>query len=489
MTVLNILTPERRARYDVRSGRHEQVRAYIRALVVADAVAALAGALAAYAWHPDGSDSANLQIFPLRLAVALMPPFWALALWLHRAYDRRRVSMDPELYRKVLGASGLLAAGAATGALLIDSMALFRLVIVSIPLAAALTPIARSLARAGLSRAGHSAERRRVLLVGHARSVEEFAAQVRPNRAPWLKIVGACLVGPTEPHEADNLAISVQGDLGSVVESATAMDCDAVVVLNCPELDGSALRDLSWRLHEQNIDLAIVPVLVGVAVERILVDTVDGLPMMHIRAPILSGPVRMVKEGFERAVAALALALLSPVLLVLAALVRLTSPGPALFRQVRVGLNGTEFECLKFRTMVADAERLREQLEHLNEKNDGVLFKIRRDPRITRVGRVLRKCSLDELPQLVNVLRGEMSLVGPRPPLPEEAARYSEQVRRRLAVKPGLTGLWQVSGRSMLSWDESVRLDLSYVENWSPQLDAKILLRTTSAVVRGTGAF
>jgi lipopolysaccharide/colanic/teichoic acid biosynthesis glycosyltransferase len=139
--------------------------------------------------------------------------------------------------------------------------------------------------------------------------------------------------------------------------------------------------------------------------------------------------------------------------------------------------------------MVADAEQMREQLEHLNEKSDGVLFKIRRDPRITSVGRVLRKCSLDELPQLVNVLRGEMSLVGPRPPLPQEAAQYTDEVRRRLAVKPGITGLWQVSGRSMLSWEESVRLDLSYVENWSPQLDAMILLRTTSAVVRGTGAF
>jgi len=188
-------------------------------------------------------------------------------------------------------------------------------------------------------------------------------------------------------------------------------------------------------------------------------------------------------------VAAVALLLLSPLLLGLAAMVRVTSPGPALFRQTRVGLNGREFTCLKFRTMVADAERLRGQLEHLNEKSDGVLFKIRKDPRITSVGRVLRKCSLDELPQLINVLSGDMALVGPRPPLPAEAAQYSDEVRRRLAVKPGLTGLWQVSGRSTLSWDESVRLDLSYVENWSPQLDAMILLRTTSAVVRGTGAF
>lgn len=489
MTVLNVLTPERRTRPDVRTGRDGRTKVYLRTLLLADSVAALVGALAAYALHPDGSDSANLQIFPMRLAVALMPPCWALALWLQRAYDRRRVGLDPELYRKVLSASGLLAAAVAAGALTIDSMALFRQVIVAIPLAAALTPIARAAARVSLSRAGLNVEQRRVLLVGHARSVAGFAAQVRPNRAPWLRVVGACLVGPTEPDEEENLPFSMKGDLGSVVETAAAMDCDAVVVLNCPEVDGPALRDLSWRLHEQGVDLAIVPMLVGVAAERILVDTVDGLPMMHIRAPILSGPARAVKDGLERTAAAVALGLLSPLMLALAVLVRATSAGPALFRQVRVGKDGGEFVCLKFRTMVADAERLREQLEHLNEKSDGVLFKIRRDPRITTVGRFLRKCSLDELPQLINVVKGEMSLVGPRPPLPEEAAKYTDEVRRRLAVKPGLTGLWQVSGRSMLSWDESVRLDLSYVENWSPQLDAKILLRTTSAVVRGTGAF
>ncbi len=489
MTVLNVLTSERRTSQDVRTGRYERTRVYLRTLLFADAVAALVGALVAYALHPDGSDSANLSILPLRLAVVLMPVFWALALWLQRAYDRRRVGMDAELCRKVLGASGLLAAGLAASALLVDSMSLFRQVIVAIPLAAALTPIARTAARAGLSRAGLNVEQRKVLLVGHARSVAGFAAQVRPNRAPWLRIVGACLVGPTEPEEEANLAISVQGDLSSVIETATAMECDAVVVLNCPEVDGPALRELSWRLHDQGIDLAMVPVLVGVAAERILVDNIDGLPLMHIRAPILAGPVRAVMEGIERAIAAVALLLLSPVMLALAVTVRVTSAGPAFFRQVRVGLNGAEFVCLKFRTMVADAERLREQLEHLNEKSDGVLFKIRRDPRITKVGRILRKCSLDELPQLINVLRGEMSLVGPRPPLPEEVAQYTEEVRHRLAVKPGITGLWQVSGRSMLSWDESVRLDLSYVENWSPQLDAKILLRTTSAVVRGTGAF
>jgi exopolysaccharide biosynthesis polyprenyl glycosylphosphotransferase len=446
------------------------------------------GAVLAYALHPDGSDSAQLNILSLRLAVVLMPAGWALALWLHRAYDRRRVGTDPELRRKVLGAAGLLAVSLAVSALLVDSMALFRQVIIAIPLAAGLTPLARAVARATLSRTGFVVEQRRALLVGPARSVAGFAAQVRPNRAPWLRVVGACLVGPTEPDQVEQLPMQIHGDLEAVADAAIAMACDVVVVLTCAELDGPALRELSWKLHAEGVDLAVVPMLVGVAAERILVDTVAGLPLLHIRAPILSGPVRVVKEFVERVAAALLLVLLAPVLLGLALLVRASSPGPALFRQIRVGLNGREFTCFKFRTMVADAERRRPQLEHLNE-HDGVLFKMRNDPRITRVGGVLRKLSLDELPQFINVLTGDMSLIGPRPPLPAEAAKYTDEVRRRLAVKPGLTGLWQVSGRSTLSWDESVRLDLSYVENWSPQLDAMILLRTTSAVVRGTGAF
>lgn len=490
MTVLNVLTPERRTRSDVRTRRYDRETFHLRTLLLADVVAALMGALMAYAWHPAGSDSDELQIFPSRLAVVLMPFGWVLALWLERAYDRRRTGMDAAIGRKVLGAAvGLLAAGVAASALLVDSMSLVRQVIMAIALAALLTPLSRTVARAWLARAGWGAQQQRVLLVGHASSISGFAEQVRPNRAPWLRIVGACLVGPTEPGEAESLELAVHGDLDSVADTAVTMGCDVVVVLASPELDGSALRELSWRLHEQDVDLAIVPVLVGVAPERITVDSVDGLPLLHIRAPILSGPLRAVKDGLERVAAALLLMLMSPIMLGVAVLVRSTSPGPVLFRQTRVGLNAAQFTCLKFRTMVVDAERMREQLEHLNEKSDGVLFKIRRDPRITSVGRVLRKCSLDELPQLINVLRGEMSLVGPRPPLPEEAAKYTDEVRRRLAVKPGLTGLWQVSGRSMLSWEESVRLDLSYVENWSPQLDAMILLRTTSAVVRGTGAF
>jgi len=208
-----------------------------------------------------------------------------------------------------------------------------------------------------------------------------------------------------------------------------------------------------------------------------------------VEEPRLTGPGRIVKGVLDRVLALLALLVFSPVLVLSVLAVRLTSPGPALFRQVRVGVGGKEFTLFKLRSMYVDAEERLEALRQHNVNDDGLLFKIPDDPRVTAVGRFLRRVSVDELPQLLNVLRGEMSLVGPRPPLPTEVQQYGHDVMRRLLVRPGLTGLWQVSGRSDLTWEESVRLDLRYVENWSLTLDVMILWRTLFAVVRGAGAY
>jgi lipopolysaccharide/colanic/teichoic acid biosynthesis glycosyltransferase len=211
--------------------------------------------------------------------------------------------------------------------------------------------------------------------------------------------------------------------------------------------------------------------------------------LFHIRAPRLSRGSRVPKELGERVMAALGLVVLAPIFLAVSLAILLSDGRPIYFRQVRVGLRGEHFVLFKFRTMSVNAAAAKTELTNLNVNADGLLFKVRRDPRVTKVGAVLRRYSLDELPQLLNVVRGDMALVGPRPPLPEEAAKYSEDVRRRLLVKPGLTGLWQVSGRSDLAWADAVRLDLGYVENWSLGLDAEILLRTGSAVVKGKGAY
>lgn len=273
-----------------------------------------------------------------------------------------------------------------------------------------------------------------------------------------------------------------------VAEVVEAFGADTVAVLACPEMSGVRLRELAWELEKTDTDLCVAPALLDVAGPRTTIRPVAGLPLLHMDHPEFTGARQVIKTAFDRVFAATALVLLSPLFVILCVIIRCSDGGPALFRQVRVGKDGRPFILFKFRTMVPDAEVQKAKLAQLNE-TDAVLFKIRNDPRITPVGSWLRRWSLDELPQLINVLRGDMSLVGPRPALPEEAALYRDHVRRRLVVRPGLTGLWQVNGRADLSWEESVRLDLRYVENWSFVLDVQILWKTLAAVRRGAGAY
>jgi exopolysaccharide biosynthesis polyprenyl glycosylphosphotransferase len=325
-------------------------------------------------------------------------------------------------------------------------------------------------------------------VVGHGPGVLDLVRQVKREPYHGLEVIAACLPAADSCPELEELEVPVAGTFDDVSGAVQAVGADTVAVLTCREMDGPALRRLSWQLERQRTDLIVAPALMEVAGPRIAIRPVSGLPLLHVEQPELSGGRRLAKGLVDRAVALAALLLFAPLLLGVGLLVRLTSPGPALFRQTRVGKHGAEFTMLKFRTMVQDAEAKRSDVLHLNEL-DGVLFKMRDDPRVTRLGGWLRKFSLDELPQLINVITGKMSLVGPRPPLPEEVALYGDDVRRRLLVKPGLTGLWQISGRSDLSWDESVRLDLRYVENWSLALDALIVWKTLFVVARGNGAY
>jgi lipopolysaccharide/colanic/teichoic acid biosynthesis glycosyltransferase len=270
--------------------------------------------------------------------------------------------------------------------------------------------------------------------------------------------VGSCLPAQQFGTYSAGTYPLAYGRLEDAPNAVMAARADAVIVLSCPELSGTELRRLAWQLERDNVDLIVASSLQDVAGDRVTVRPVDGLPMLHIEHPKLAGPKRAVKTVVDSMAAAFMLTLLLPLFATVALVIKLTSPGPVFFRQVRVGKNG-------------------------------VPFKMRNDPRVTPIGRFIRRFSIDELPQLVNILLGDMSLVGPRPPLPDEVARYPRDMRRRLVVKPGLTGLWQVSGRSDLSWEDTIRLDLWYVENWSLSLDVTILLRTASAVWRGSGAY
>jgi len=283
--------------------------------------------------------------------------------------------------------------------------------------------------------------------------------------------------------------VPVVGTLTLVTDAIRRLRADAVAVTASPAVSAQTLRRLAWELEGSGVDLLVSPVLTDVAGPRISIRPVAGLPLLHINEPEFTGGRRLLKGVLDRTLAGVGLLLLLPVLLLIGLLVRADSPGPAIFRQHRVGQGGRGFTCYKFRSMRVTAEADRALLLDLNERSEGLLFKIRDDPRITRVGRWLRKYSMDELPQLWNVFKGDMSAVGPRPPLRSEAEKYGFDVRRRLLVKPGLTGLWQISGRADLPWDEAVRLDLFYVENWSPALDLLVLWKTAFAVLRGHGAY
>jgi exopolysaccharide biosynthesis polyprenyl glycosylphosphotransferase len=456
---------------------------YVRSLIGADLLAGLAAGGVAFSAR-FGNDVTQYNRQYLLFSCAL-PLILLTALTFSRAYERRFLFVGTDEYQRVLRAGLATTAMMAIVSYALDVRLARGYVALALPLATAVSVGARFAIRKRLhQRRSRGQCLRRVIVVGHELAVVGLAMQLNRERYHGLEVVGCCL----PPHHDGNVGMPVYGTFDDVAVAVEAARADTVIVLSCPELDGHLLRRLGWRLEREDIDLIVANALIDVAGARTTVRPVDGLPMLHVEHARLSGAARVFKSIFDRCAAAVGLILAAPVLLVIAALIKCDSSGPVMFRQTRVGRGGVAFQIVKFRTMHTDAERRLETLRHLNE-NDGVLFKMKDDPRITRVGRWLRRLSLDELPQLINVVRGDMSLVGPRPPLPEEVAAYPSDMRRRLAVRPGITGLWQVSGRSDLSWAEAVRLDLRYVENWSFSLDCVILLRTLSAVCRSSGAY
>ncbi|MGW6719830.1 exopolysaccharide biosynthesis polyprenyl glycosylphosphotransferase [Streptomyces sp. NPDC054995] len=347
---------------------------------------------------------------------------------------------------------------------------------------------------AGLRSARQGSRVRRVLLVGEAAGVGRAAELLNSRTDHDYALVAAIPVGAGR-LELDGVQMPgrlascpADDDVSTVLGGVYAHAADLVLVAPGPQLTGDRLRRLGWGLHDGGVALSVLSELSGVAATRVRPVTAAGLTLLHIAPPLRGGPQAVVKNVLDRAGALFGLLALAPLLLAVALSVRLSSRGPVFHRQVRQGQHNRPFTMWKFRTMVPDAEHLKARLAAANEV-DGPLFKMRSDPRVTPVGRMLRRTSIDELPQLVNVLLGHMSLVGPRPPLPEEASRYDEREHRRLTVKPGLTGLWQVSGRSDLSWQETVSLDLWYVDNWSVAADMGLLARTVRAVTDGRGAY
>ncbi len=464
-------------------------RRYGCALAGLDAVAVLLGVIVAQLVRfGDLGTSATGKLGLSYLGAAFAAaPAWVITMMFGGAYDRRYFGWGTEEYRRVFDA--------AVRFLLVVTLIgfLFKVdwargfVAIAIPLATLLTLTARYALRQWMYRMRrHGRFAKRVLVVGSVPASGDLVRQLHAGQS-GLTVVGACISADVEALEVDGQAIPVFANPDYALEAVVASQADAIAIADTETLSNGALRRLAWQLEGTGVDLLLAPALTDVAGPRVSIRSLADIPLLLVEEPALNGGKRVAKAVFDRIVAVLGLLVFLPVMLSVALAVRLTSRGPALFRQVRVGLGGRHFVMWKFRTMIVDAEDRLHDVLHLNEQ-DGVLFKIRNDPRVTSVGRHLRRWSLDELPQLWNVIRGDMSIVGPRPPLPTEVERYDHHVRRRLLVKPGLTGLWQVGGRAGVSWEEAVRLDLYYVENWSLSMDGMILAKTVTAVLRGQGA-
>jgi exopolysaccharide biosynthesis polyprenyl glycosylphosphotransferase len=414
----------------------------------------------------------SLAPFEDRLAVlGALGVTWLWFLTADRSRDVRVLGTGPTEYRRVIQATSL-----AFGALAIVLVAIGTQMprvyfLIALPVGLGTLTLERWLWRRWLShqrRLGHFLSR--ALIVGTPADASYVTRQIERTGASY-RVVGV-------------IDISAIATVASLARERSA---DVVIVASRPAGENDAIRELAWSLENGTTELVLASRLTDVAGPRIHFRPVDGLPLMHVELPQFQGGKHHLKRVFDLVCTTSGAILVAPLIAALAVLISVDTSGSPFFRQTRVGRDGNTFTMWKLRTMYSASEQLPVDLDH--NDGSGPLFKLRDDPRVTRVGRLLRKYSLDELPQLLNVLAGDMSLVGPRPPLPREVAQYSGSTERRLYIKPGLTGMWQINGRSDLSWDESIRLDLYYVENWSLTGDLVILWRTVKVICQPVGAY
>lgn len=409
---------------------------------------------------------------------------WMVALGLIDSRSHRIIGHGMTEYVRVADASLRLFGGIAIVAFLTRIDVARGYLLISLPLGIAMLLVTRWLWRQWLNaqrlRGGYSA---RVLLVGSTDSVAQIGRELNRSPSAGYRVIGACVPRSKDDATVAGTEIPIVGDVTDVERAIRETDADTVAVTSTDQLPPDRVKEISWSLESGKKHLILAPSIVDVAGPRLHTRPVAGLPLIHVETPRYSLGQRFLKRGFDIALSFILVVVLLPLLMSVALAVKWTSPGPILYRQQRIGLHGEPFRMLKFRSMRVGADKELATLLAAQGTSETPLFKIVDDPRITRVGRFIRKYSLDELPQLLNVLTGSMSLVGPRPQIAAEVALYSDAARRRLLTRPGVTGLWQVSGRSALSWEDAVRLDLYYVENWSLFTDVAILARTARAVI------
>lgn len=470
-------------------------RTYAARLLITDiAVVTVAVLLAqfvrfGYAPVPDDPASARSTAFS-----ALFVLLWLAALAIFRSRATRVIGSGIDEYRRVISASFWTFGAVAIVTLLLRLEVARGYLAVALPVGLLGLLASRSLWRSELARARMRGEMQNsVVAIGSRRDVEVLACELTKNPVHGYRVVGVGIPGYGSPCgetiDVNGQTIPIVGDEVAAMAAITERAADTVAITNPEHFGVEGISSLTWTLDALDVDLVVSPGVMDVAGARLLMRPVAEFPLIHVEKPQYRGTSRFTKRAFDFAFALMAVIALSPLMVAVALAIKLTSRGPVFYRAERIGKNGQPFLMLKFRTMVNDADAQVADLLAHNEVAGGVLFKMRDDPRVTRVGRWLRRFSIDELPQFLNVLAQDMSVVGPRPPLRREVETYDGKISRRLLVKPGITGLWQVSGRSTLSWQQSVRLDLSYIENWSMSGDLVIVFKTLRAVLAGDGAY
>ncbi|RJS45418.1 sugar transferase [Nocardioides cavernaquae] len=468
-----------------------QLRRVVAAIGVLD-LAVLAGAVASAAFitpfiarfFPVIHDETGRLLAAAPAIIAI----WLCCLLVRGAYRRRIIGAGHDEFQIMVRATAL-AAGITFAVGFVTDIHISRPFVVA---SFAFGLIGLLVERYAVRKVVHSLRKRgslltRVIAVCEPGALDELVTTLARLPELGYQVVGTCL--PGSGLESDvSLPVPRFGGVDQIVPACEAVAADTVLVGGGGASTSRALRQIGWALEGRHIDLVVVPSLIDVAGPRVHMRHLSGLPLVHIEEPQVRRAGGLAKRGFDVVVASLMLLILSPLMMAIALAVKVSDGGPVLFRQERSGRNGSTFRMTKFRSMVVDADSRINELSDFNDVDD-VLFKMRNDPRVTVVGRPLRKWSLDELPQLFDVLRGDMSLVGPRPPLPREVELYPPEMHRRMLVRPGLTGLWQVSGRSDLPFDEAVRMDLYYVDNWSIVSDVIIMLKTARAVLLSHGAY
>lgn len=431
-------------------------------------------------------EDSRLSEFSYWAFSAVLIVVWMLALALADSRSERVVGVGPSEYARIVRASFGVFGTIAILAFLLRIDVARGYLLISLPLGVFMLLLTRWLWRQWLvAQRQMGRYTAKVLLVGSRQSVAQTARELQRTPSAGYRVVGACVPSGKIADTIEGTGIPIMGSVDRVERALAITGADTVAVTSTDDLPANKVKQISWSLEAGKQHLVLAPSITDIAGPRVHTRPVAGLPLIHVETPRFSSGQRLVKRTMDLVLSVVGVIVISPVLALLAMAIRLSSEGPVIFRQTRVGLHGREFTMLKFRSMVVDAEAQLAALKAQQSQDAGneVLFKMTNDPRVTPIGRVMRKYSLDELPQLFNVIGGSMSLVGPRPSLPAEAEKYSATVFRRFLAKPGISGPWQVSGRSTLSWEDSVRLDLDYVENWSLIGDLAILAKTARAIV------